>query len=376
MSKAFDSIDYELLLAKLFHHGIRGTTWEWFRNYLLERSQLTVINGNDGPVQSSEATIMSGVPQGSILGPLLFNIFIRDIKNAVKSCNVHFYADDVQLSYSFKPEDAKTAFSKINEDLDYIYKHTTNEGLKINANKTAALLFGNNNIKNVILHQHLTLKMSEEVIVFSETAKNLGVIMDDKLNFKSHVSHICRSAYVTLKGLYHIKDYVTTELKIKLCDSLVLSKLNYCDAVYGPGLTAECSNRIQKVQNSCVRFSMHIPRWQHITPYLKEVGWLSMRERRWVHLCCLVFNVIQTKVPKYLYDKIQRRCDAHDVTTRNCEMTLSIPVHHLETYKKCFAYQAANIYNQLPKSYKQESVTNFKKTLVKNIKTGKFTIQF
>lgn len=120
MSKAFDSLDHELLLSKLFYYGIQGIPWEWYCQYLVGRRQCVELGGHSGPLVSNTEVIKKGVPQGSILGPLLFNIFMVDLEKHVKHCKFHSYADDVQLMMSFEQEDIEVAFNQINEDLQGI----------------------------------------------------------------------------------------------------------------------------------------------------------------------------------------------------------------------------------------------------------------
>lgn len=206
--------------------------------------------------------------------------------------------------------------------------------------------------------------------------KNLGLVMDQNLNYSKHVSNLNKSAYLALKSLYHLKDYLPKAAKLKLCDALVLSRLNYCDVVYGPCLRVEDINRLQKVQNSCVRYSLQIPRRQHISPHLKQIGWLNMRQRRWLHLCCLLFKVINTQQPNYLCEKLEFRSSAHSVQLRHCEETISVPIHSSEFFKRCFSYQASRIYNQISSELKHLCPASLRKRLSELILSGGFIIDF
>lgn len=349
--------------------------WDWFRNYIQDRKQCVELITDQGQVTSQYKTTKSGVPQGSILGPLLFNIFVITLESAIKHCSIHYYADDVQLKLSFKVSELDQAVNSINEDLNSFYDITMKNGLKINATKTEAILIGNKKLKSE-LNQEIVLKVKNEKIKFSESVKNLGVVMDDQLTYKKHVTNLCQSAYAKLRSLYHLRNYISKEAKLKLSDSLVLSRLNYCDAVYGPCITAENVHKLQKVQNSCVRFALHVPYRDHISPYLSDIGWMDMRTRRWVHLCCLVYKVIKSQKPEYLSEKLEKRSEAHTQTTRRCNSTLSIPVHSTAHFKNSFSYQAANIYNQIPDDLKNLSYLSFKSSLINRIKTGSFTIKF
>ena len=346
MSKAFDSIEFELMSAKLICIGIRDAPWEWYRNYLQDRKQCVELKSDHGQKTSEYLTLKSGVPQGSILGPHLFNIFVTDLEGAVKQYSIHYYADDILLKFSFKASDLDTALDLINKDLNNLYACTASNSLKINAAKTDANLFGSKKVKSVI-NKEIALKINDEIIKVNESVKNLGVVMDDKLSYMNHVNNLHQTAYIKLKSLYHFKNYLTKEAKLKPSDSLVLSRFNYCDSVYGPCITAANSNIIQKVQNFCVRFSFEISYREHISPHLRNIGWMDIRTRRWVHLCCLVYKVMKYETPEYLSRKLEKRSEAHTVMTRRRETTLSIPAHSTVYFKKSFSYQAAKIYNQI-----------------------------
>lgn len=368
MSKAFDSINTELVLAKLFSYGCRGYVWEWFRNYLSERRQRVEINSGLDVRLSDEDKIKKGVPQGTILGPVLFNLFMIDLVNVIKHCDIQLYADDVQIMLNYKPEDAPIAFQKVNEDLDNIHCWTSKNGLKINSNKTHAIIFGKKIMReNAVVDD---LYIDNVPIAFSEVVCNLGLRMDNNLNYAAHISSLSRAAFLKLKSMYHLKDYLSKDAKIKICDSLVLSRLNYCDEVYGPCLRMEDANRLQKVQNSCIRYSCQVARREHISPYLRQIGWLNMKERRLHHLCCLIHKVVINKKPSYLYAKIEKRSEAHNVELRQSELRLSVPMHHTEFFKKSFSYQAAKIYNQVPNDIKKLSLSGFKERVYHLISAG------
>ena len=207
-------------------------------------------------------------------------------------------------------------------------------------------------------------------IAFSEVVSNLGLQMDNNLNYATHISSLSRTAYLKLKSIYHLKDYLSKDAKIKICDSLILSRLNYCDVVYGPCLRMEDANKLQKVQNSCIRYSCQVARREHISPYLRQIGWLNMKERRLHHLCCLIHKVIINKKPSYLYAKIEKRSEAHNVELRQSDLRLRVPPHHTEYFKKCFSYLAAKMYNQVPNDIKNLGLSGFKEKLLHLISAG------
>ena len=136
-------------------------------------------------------------------------------------------------------------------------------------------------------------------------------------------------------------------IKKLLCDSLVLSLSTYMDCVYGPYLTEFNKYRIQKIQHSCVRFICNVKRRDHVTPFLRDISWLRMGERRFLHLSCLVYKVVVTGAPVYLREILVRRSDIHAVNLRYLFTQFTIPKHRTQFFKNCFAYQAVHTLNRL-----------------------------
>nr|CAH7757859.1 unnamed protein product [Callosobruchus chinensis] len=132
-----------------------------------------------------------------------------------------------------------------------------------------------------------------------------------------------------------------------LCDSLVLSYANYGDSVYGPCLVKADGYKIEKLQNSCIRFICSIKGSEHCTPYINHIKWLTMENRRVVHLACLVQKLIMTKVPKFLYEKLRFRSARHNVNIRNTKQ-LTIPKHKTAVFERSFSYNVAKSHNRIP----------------------------
>ena len=177
LEKAFDTVNHKILLAKLSHYGIRGNANLWFKSYLANRVQHVNINGN----MSNKSTISCGVPQGSILGPLLFLLYINDMQLCVRfSCLFHF-ADDTNLLLS--SNSIKDLRKKMNSDLKLIFEWLCANRLSLNTDKTEFLIFRppKSNI------QRVTLSLNQKTIFESNKIKYLGLILDNKLNWKYHI---------------------------------------------------------------------------------------------------------------------------------------------------------------------------------------------
>ena len=246
-SKAFDTLSHALLCAKLFHYGFKHKTIQLVRSYLDDRSQSITIDR----LKSKPLRVDRGVPQGSLLGPLFFIIFTADMTECFCNVNSHRYADDTQIQLSFAKSDAIEASRRLNECLESVFKYSFNHGLKLNPNKSALIYFGP---AKDWASQNLVITIDGVAIPVVEEYKNLGVIFDNKLRFRSHVSRLLQKAYFNLRNIYKSKDVLNFKLKKVLCEALVLCHLNYyCNFVYGPCLDVFTKNKLQKVQNSCIR---------------------------------------------------------------------------------------------------------------------------
>ena len=179
-SKAFDTEDHSILFNKLHHYGIRGSALDWFRSYLSNRQQFVTYNN----VLSGTKVLKCGVPQGSILGPLLFLIYINDLANICKHTMPIFFADDFNLFINGK--DASKIELELNEELSNIVSWLKINKLSLNVNKTQFMIFSRkqNQIENIVI------RIEGQIIDHVTQTKFLGVIIDEKLTWRNHVNHI------------------------------------------------------------------------------------------------------------------------------------------------------------------------------------------
>lgn len=368
-SKAFDTINHALLLSIFRFLGFSEGTQAFFRNYLDNRYQ-TVTCGNK---ISRALKIRKGVAQGSILGPMMFQIYTSCFPAACLSCLQHYYADDTQLYLSFSEEESKQAVAAVNFDLGGIAQVARGHCLMLNNKKSSAIIFGKNIDRERFLSKFSDSVLIEgEKILFQRQVKNLGLCMDENLRFTQHVTEKLKTSYMNLRTLYVNRHFLTTKSKRILCESLVLSQFSHCDAVYGPCLTVYDAGRIQGVQNSCLRLIYGIRKFQHISSTFKRSGWLSMSNRRFIHSACLYHNVLLTKTPPYLYNKISFRTDIHNINIR-FKNTLTIPAHSSQFFKRCFSYNVAKVINNISSEIKNPlciSKAAFKKSVIKLVSSA------
>lgn len=358
-SKAFDTISHELLLAILLYMGFSEESVGMIESYLSDRSQFVQI----GTVVSPRGSIMRGVPQGTILGPLLFSIYTAKIASRLGRCASYLYADDTQLSFSFFSSDVDRANEIINEEISSLVEISYKHDLVINPSKSFVMVFGTN---REAVESSLKIKINGVEITSVRTARNLGVEFDVELRFKKYVTRVLQKAYLNLKMLYPHRHILDKSLKRKLTDALVLSHFNYCDVLYGPCLDAADTAKIQRVQKQCLRFIYGIRKFDRISYKLHEARWLNMETRRKYHALTLYHSIINYKCPPYLYEKVQFRTDVHNLNLRHKGL-ISPPYHKTALFQRSFTYNIYKLYNGIDKCFRDLPVHSFKSHLKRHL---------
>ena len=223
------------------------------KSFVTDRTQCVKIDNNF----SDSLNVTTGVPQGSILGPLLFSIYTSNFYTCLKYCNYHLYADDIKIYYSFSASDFVNATEKLNSDFNSLLKLSSDHRPRLNPSKSIVMLLGNKQNINR-LSNLLNVKIDNISLPIVQKAKSLGLVLDYQITFTDHVSWLLKKAYCALKSIYPHRDYLEKNIKKELCDSLVLFHFNHCDIVYSPCLQGFDTRRIQKVQKSCIRFILGI----------------------------------------------------------------------------------------------------------------------
>lgn len=255
----------------------------------------------------------------------------------------HLYADDLQIYKTFKPCQSTLATDTINADLNRIAEWSRNNELDLNPRKTKFIVLGTKLQINRINSFLPAIKIEQETIEQVTEARNLGVLFDNNLRFEKHVSEVARQCNYRLKILYRMRQYLSEELRIYLCEALVLSKLNYADTVIGGCLLARTKNLIQRVQNSCARYCFSIPRRAHVTPFLNSSNLMNMHSRRTLHFAGLLFGVIKNQDPSYLYSKLKFTERASRFNDR-----LICPTYNSASFRGSFRYLATKCWNNIP----------------------------
>jgi Reverse transcriptase (RNA-dependent DNA polymerase) len=347
-SKAFDTVNHLLLLKALFELGVSDSSYNWFESYLKDRQHKTTSND----ICSNWINVLNGVPQGSILGPLLFSIYTRKLPSIFNYLKCFMFADDTQLLISYKANEADEIFKKINEDLKILQNWCENMHLKLNPKKCVHLIIGSK--KNLTKLNKISLsdiKIFDNIIPRCNNIRNLGLVFDENMTWDFHINNIIKSSYATLKQFYHYKNFFSKQIKITLVNSLILPKFDYCDVVF-VHMSCHLKNKLQKVQNMCLRFIFNKKKFDHISSHYNELGWLKLEKRRDLHMGCLIYKIKQNKTPIYLYNML---LDSNDIHGHNTRTQFFIPSINNNYGKRMFKFFGPQFWNSIPKVIRDEN---------------------
>jgi len=311
LKKAFNSVCREILLSKLANAKIDV---EWFTEYLQGRFQR--IKYQDGGFSNLREDNF-GLPQGTVLGPILFSLFINDFPEVLKYTTPFLFADDSTLIIEGKPEDISGMIEKVEEDITAVIRWMDKNMLQLNTSKTEFMVVGSPYIINRISQQQL--KVQDCIINSSTSIKILGLTIDEKLTWQTHLNKLASKCYLNLRPLYMIKPLVTEQNLTLLVNTLVLSNLNNMSCVWGMANNSHLKS-IHKIMKAAARLIFNKTRRESVTEIINtNLKWLNPQKLYIKSLLCHMFKLINNPdAPAYFKDQINFNRDVQTYSTRSC----------------------------------------------------------
>lgn len=359
LSAAFDTIDHSVLLNKLLNDfGICGSAHNWFKSYLQNRC-FSVKVGNSF---STFLSLLFGVPQGSLLGPILFILYIKLLQKIASKygLSIQLYADDSQLYISFypsRPSELQNITERTNMCLAEIKSWMIENFMKLNESKTELLVLG----KPLVLQKfdlEVTIQFGNTTITPTpckgDNWKSLGVKLDAALNMERQIDSVKQKCSWTMTNLRTIGRYLDIEVKLMLVKQLIISKLDYCNSLY-MNLPNVRLKKLKSILNGGIRFIYNTnDRSKDLVPYYKRAHILPIEERIFFKVCLLSYKIVYNMAPQYLKELVEM-----DVPTESSKITRAKPMEdhlRMKLPKMCrtkasgrrFTNYAPEAWNSLP----------------------------
>ena len=354
IKKAFDTVNHEILLKKLSYYGIGGTVLAWFENFLSDRYQCTRINGKI----SSFLEILSGVPQGSIIGPILFSIYINDIIFACNLSKPYLFADDGAL---FFEQTCRGTYINMKIELITIFKWLSVNKLTLNENKTEFLLFDSvdqlDAIDVKVGHMALAIKECKEI-------KYLGLILDSELNFKGHIDYIIKKVMKRIGAMYRSKSLLPIKYRKMFANALMLPQFDYLDTIYcraGKTKLAELDVLYKKV----AKIALGVQQTESSINVYRDMKWLPLHLRRQLHFSNYMFRIIHDNCPTNFMNKFNY-VSGGSRNGEHCNLYINRSTSH-----KNFRYLGAKCWNNVPLDLRNQSdISSFSSIYKKQLLTS------
>ena len=368
LRKAFDLVDTNILLQKLELYGCDENSMLWFKSYLQGRQQCVQYKGQFSAKQS----VTHGVPQGSILGPLLFIVYMNDLPLFLNN-PIDMFADDSTLHCSGKtiPE----LETKLNIDMENTRKWCTQNKMAVNETKTKTMLITTYQKETVMKANSINVTYQGANLENVESEKILGVQIDKHLTWENQVNNVCKKVSKGIALLRRIKAYLSHDLRVQYYKAFIQPHLDYCSVVWGHShhvmpKSETLQPRLLKLQKMAMRIICDQPKLAHSNPLFKKCGVLKIADRVKLRTLTMVYKSLNGLAPPYMSEMFNPLVNVNKRVTRNSvkHHQLHVAKDKLEIRRKCVRHMGAMYYNDLPVEYREvNGVQDFKTKLYKDM---------
>ena len=359
LSKAFDSINHQLLITKLQKMGLGVTATNWVSSYLNNRKQTTKFRD----FTSKEEGVHSGIPQGSIVGPLLFLCYTNDFHEEFdRVCNSFAYADDTQLIVeAINMQQLKRKIEDVVSIAQSWYHRNT---MKNNIDKTEVLMIATNH-KNEYIKISVKHEGKNIVITSKSHIEILGVIIDTNLNWRKQINEVRKKSFNITRNIHQVNHLLPLKSRLNLYHAVISPQFDYADVVWS-GCGQKESKSLQRVQNFAAKSITGNRKYDSATESLMKLNLLNLQQRRSVHETVLVHKALQDKSSENINTLYQQHLSKSN-TRQATHKKLSVPPHRTSKFEKSPLYRSITSWNQCPNIIDTESIQLHKKQLQKHI---------
>ena len=358
LSKAFDTVDHNILLTKLTYFGLSKNYIKLIKNYLSNRKQFISYNCKTTALKD----ISCGVPQGSILGPLLFLLYVNDLKNASASLNAIMFADDTNLFVSHK--NINTLFQIVNAELKNLETWFNGNKLSLNLTKTKYAFFHPQSYSDDIPLRLPTLKINNSIIKRESTVRFLGVLLDENLTWRPHIDLIEKKISKYLGILYNARRTLNEECTKQLYFSFIHSYLNYGSITWSSTNKTKLKT-LHRRQKHAARIIYFKDRFTHSKPLMKSLKALNIYQLNIYKTILFMYNVKNNNIPRIFKSSFTTVINKYN--TRSSERCFNKPYYKTKNMEFSIMFRGPHLWNNIVKgNYENTSLQSFK-TKLKNL---------
>jgi hypothetical protein len=361
--KCFDTINHDILIEKMKKYGIRNTELDWFRSYLSNRSQIVFHNNK----LSSTRKVNIGVPQGTILGPVLFLLYINDLPNVLPpSSQMNIFADDVVIYCSHN--DVNCLKNDIQHAVNNVHEWYKRNKLSLSLEKCECMVINSNPLKQI---ENFCINLGENTLTQVHMAKYLGVTIDDKFKWFDHLRNLAKKVNINNSRLRKLSKTLPLHIRLQLHNAINIPTIDYASTVWGD-FNEYVNDFITRLEHRCARAVSGNYDFINVrgASIMSDLNMSSFKNRNKYNKSVLMYKAIQGLAPDFLLNYLTFTSEISHHNLRSCDtLELYVPKPNIEKFKKSLLYSGPKLWNTLPLVLKQaKSVKEFK-LLYKKIMT-------